>query len=343
MDTLSKMAHRKGGKDKGKKIDELLSKALEKGDKLISKASDWVNSLGGECYLMYGCNPCNIDMLKKLQPAFKWQEVDAVYPLRSGRWMRLHGEAAWNSNASWNMSVLGEGQKCYWHCPACVNQWSWKDLGGKRLLAIKLGSKDSGSSSDSGTVQWFHAYVGDELRRYVNGVLIDLDQWINVLKMCTLVAEVIEVGKFDEKQKTDEWFAQDPGTAMEILKCAIDNLNCVCERSMSSMGNVINLNASDYTQHDRYHARHLYCEDARLSIPVVGFQTKALVVRQKDNVVNLDFPDLYEILSYLSCVYDLSGFKGTEPAQKKAYNQIKSVMGHISIPAPDTTWSTLMA
>ena len=130
---------------------------------------------------------------------------------------------------------------------------------------------------------------------------------------------------------------------MEILKCAIDNLNCVCERSMRSMENVINLNASDYTQHDRYHTRHLYSEDPRLSIPVVGFQTKALVVRQKDNVVNLDFPDLYEILSYLSCVYDLSGFKETEPAARKAYNQIKSVMGHISIPPPDTAWSTLIA
>ena len=97
------------------------------------------------------------------------------------------------------------------------------------------------------------------------------------------------------------------------------------------MKNAITLNASDYTQRDRFYTRHLYCEDPRLSLPKVGVPTKALVVRQGDDVETLSFEDLYEMLGYLSCVYDLSGFEGKAPAQRKAYNQMTTMIGRLEL------------
>ena len=91
---------------------------------------------------------------------------------------------------------------------------------------------------------------------------------------------------------------------------------------MSTAENVINLNASDPKQSNRFYTRHLYSEDYRLSIPTANFPVKCLILRNSDPPIHtLDFEELYEILSYLSCVYDLNGWTPQKPAETAAHAQ----------------------
>ena len=270
-------------------------------------------------------------MLRRLQPAFEWEIGDSLYPVRSDGWYRLHGPSVSGVTATWGMTTIGEGKKGYWHCPGCIKQWTWTELGEKRLLMMKLCDDDN-----EHTTTWFRAYVGDEMAREVQGFedKVDLEAWIGTLKQCQLVSEVIRIAQKKDKLKTmKEWFTLDLELSLDILKMAIKNLNDKCEQAMRGHPNVITLNASDPAGSDQYYARQLYCEDARLSLPAAGVAVKALVIRRGDYVPTLTFEDLYEILSYVSCVYDISSYTPTKKAETKAYRQIVQNMGTLRVSA----------
>ena len=59
--TWKQKAIRKSDGDVDEKdIGEFIAVAKERGDKLIAKAADWVNQIGADVFIQYGCNPCDI-------------------------------------------------------------------------------------------------------------------------------------------------------------------------------------------------------------------------------------------------------------------------------------------